>query len=334
LHTMGLTNRKWLLAKRPQGMVRVDDFEMKEETVPELKEGEYLIKTQFLSNDPAQRGWMNGRDTYVKGIPLGGLVRAGGIGIILDSKDEQFKNGDWVYGVTGWQEYCIGKGKEFSLVASQTEPRLSLHICGIVGFTAYFGLLKVGEMKESDVVVVSGAAGATGSIAGQIAKLKGAKTVIGIAGGASKCEYITKELGFDHAIDYKSENVAQRLAELAPNGINVYFDNVGGEILDAALLNLASHARIVICGAISGYNSSPKEIKNHPQLILKRSRMEGFLAFDYANEYPVALKEMLQWYKEGKMKCREDIQEGFENIPKTFLRLFTGDNVGKQLTKL
>jgi len=325
-------NKKWTLLTRPQGMVKVTDFELKEEPIPEIKEGEYLVKVIYLSFDPAQRGWMK-RDTYLPAIELGHVIRSFGGGEVIESKNEQYKKGDFVTGLTGWQEYVVGKKGEFNLVVPGIPLTVALNQCGLVGLTAYFGLLQVGGFKEGDTVVVSGAAGATGSIVGQIAKIKNAR-VIGIAGGADKTKLLKEKLHFDEAIDYKSEDVSKRLKELVPKGIDLFFDNVGGEILDSALENLALHARVVICGGISGYNSEVKGPRQYLNLIVKRAKMEGFIVTDFAKDFPGAIKEIATWTQEGKLTAQEDIQHGFENVPTTFLRLFTGANFGKQLLKI
>jgi len=327
-------------------MVKITDFEMKEEPIPELKEGEVLIKNQFISFDPTQRGWMNEGGNYMPGIHLGEVMRSMTAGHVIESKNPFWKKGDIAAGLMGWQEYVVLDAENrttnftsfkmpVNKVPSPISIENSLGLCGIVGFTAYFGLLRIGEVKEGDVVVVSGAAGATGGFVGQIAKIKGASKVIGIAGGAEKCKVVKEEYLFDDVIDYKSENVHQRIKDLCPSGINVFYDNVGGEILEAGLANLAMRARVVICGGISNYNSSEhKGPKNYLVLIGKRARMEGFLVTDYAKEFPAAAMELNKWHAEGKLKTRYDIQHGFENIPQTFLRIFTGANVGKQLLEL
>jgi len=340
-------NRSWILARRPKGMVQISDFERREFAIPSLEEGESLVKVLYLSFDPAQRGWMNDNaESYVPAIHVGEIMRARGIGEIVESKNPNWNKGDLIVGGLGWQEYAIlskdnipKHNTSYPLPVSKMipgiTPEMALNACGGVGMTAYFGLLRVGELIEGQTVLVSGAAGATGSIVGQIAKIKGC-TVIGIAGGSEKCKWLKEELHFDHVIDYKTDDVGNKLRDLAPNGVNIYFDNVGGEILEAAIDNLAMKARIVICGSISGYNSEvgwPSGPRNYMKLLVKRARMEGLVVFDYLKEFPSAIQEIVGWIQEGKLKTKEDIQYGFENIPSTFLRLFNGLNTGKQLLK-
>jgi hypothetical protein len=330
-------NRYWKLASRPQGMVKVSDFEWAEGPVPEVKDGQVLVRNLYLSFDPTQRGWMEERPPYTPPVPLGAPMPSLGAGQVVESKHPGFSPGDFVQGSVGWQDYFLTDGKGL-MPLSKVPPGVSLTLAmgalGMTGLTAYFGLLDVGKPKEGETVVVSGAAGATGSVAGQIARIKGCRS-IGIAGGKEKCAWLTSELGFDAAIDYKSEDVSARLRELCPNGIDVYFDNVGGEILDAALANLAMRGRVVICGAISQYNSKNIEgPKNYLSLLVRRGRMEGFMVFDYFARAGEAVAELGQWVKEGKLRHRDDIQEGLENAPQTMVRLFEGGNVGKLLLKI
>jgi NADPH-dependent curcumin reductase CurA len=331
-------NRQWLLATRPKGMVRETDFEYSETAIPTPNEGEFLVRNLYVSFDPAMRGWMVDRPSYTPPVQIGDVMRAGAVAQVVESRHPDFKPGDFVYGTFGWQDYMATSGRDIMPV-KKIPPGLShtlpLGVLGINGVTAYFGLLDIGRPQAGEMVVVSGAAGATGSVAGQIAKIKDCH-VIGIAGGPEKCRWLTSEVGFDAAIDYKSEHVKKRLIELCPSGINIFYDNVGGEILDAALALLAMKARVVLCGAISRYNEetpSPGPT-NYLSLIIQRARMEGFIVTDYAPRFDEALKELTSWLKAGKIKFKEDIKEGFENIPKTFLRLFEGRNFGKQLLKI
>jgi len=343
-------NRSWVLVKRPIGLPKVTDWEEKEEELPELKEGEFLVKVHYISFDPTQRGWIQEITTYVEPVNIGEVMRAVGTGIVCESKNSNFVVGDEVSGLFGWQEYCLVAADEFQIRGMTVPPyfknilrklpkgtplTMPLNLVGIVGFTAYFGLLEVAKLKEGDVVVVSGAAGATGSLVGQIAKLKGHR-VIGITGGADKCKHI-KGLGFDEAIDYKTEDVRKRLNELVPKGINFHFENVGGEILEAAIDNMAIKGNIIICGMISEYNNekaSSTGPRNFIHVITKRITISGFIVTDFIQQFESASKELLQWAKEGKIKASEDIQHGFHDIPKTFLRLFSGANIGKQLLQL
>jgi NADPH-dependent curcumin reductase CurA len=273
-------------------------------------------------------------------IPLGQTMKAGTIGQVVESRREGFAKGDLVQGLFGWEDYTVNGGE--GLMGLQklprgTDPILALSLLGTTGLTAYFGTLAVGAVKAGDTFVVSGAAGATGSVSGMIAKIKGCR-VVGIAGGREKCDWLVKKAGFDAAIDYKSEKVGEALTKHCPQGINVYFDNVGGEILDDALARLANGARVVLCGAISQYNNlgerNPVGPKNYFNLIMQHARMEGFLVFHFLPRYPDAIAEMSKWYAEGKLKNQVDLQQGLENAPKTIIRLFTGANVGKQLLKL
>ncbi len=334
-----LNNRQWLLAARPQGMIKESDFRWNETTVPALRDGQILVRNLAFSFDPTQRGWMS-MDTYMPAIPLGQTMKAGTVGQVVDSKRPGFAKGDLVQGLFGWEDYTVNGGE--GLMGLQklprgTDPILALSLLGTTGLTAYFGTLAVGAVKAGDTFVVSGAAGATGSVSGMIAKIKGCR-VVGIAGGREKCDWLLKEAGFDAAIDYKSENVGEALTKYCPKGIDVYFDNVGGEILDHALARIANGARVVLCGAISQYNNlgqrTPVGPKNYFNLILHGARMEGFLVFHFLPRYPEAIAEMSKWYAEGKLKNQVDLQHGLENAPKTIIRLFTGANFGKQLLKL
>jgi NADPH-dependent curcumin reductase CurA len=334
-----LKNRQWLLEARPHGMIKETDFRWNQTSVPPLKDGQVLLRNLAFSFDPTQRGWMS-MDTYMPAIPLGQTMKAGTIGQVVESRREGFAKGDLVQGLFGWEDYTVNGGE--GLMGLQklprgTDPILALSLLGTTGLTAYFGTLEVGAVKAGDTFVVSGAAGATGSVSGMIAKIKGCR-VVGIAGGREKCEWLLKEAGFDAAIDYKNENVAEALTKYCPQGINVYFDNVGGEILDHALARLAYGARVVLCGAISQYNNlgerNPVGPKNYFNLIMQHARMEGFLVFHFMPRYSEAIAEMSKWYAVGKLKNEVDLQHGLENAPKTIIRLFTGANVGKQLLKL
>ena len=334
-----LKNRQWLLAARPNGMIKESDFRWNESTVPVLKDGQVLVRNLAFSFDPTQRGWMS-MDTYMPAIPVGEVMKAGTIGQVVESKRPGFAKGDLVQGLFGWEDYTVNGGE--GLMGLQklppgTDPILALSLFGTTGLTAYFGTLAVGNVKAGETFVVSGAAGATGSVSGMIAKIKGCR-VIGIAGGREKCEWLTKEAGFDAAIDYKNEDVGAALTRHCPKGIDVYFDNVGGEILDDALARLAMGGRVVVCGAISQYNDlgnkMPAGPKNYFNLIMRHARMEGFLVFHFLQRYPEAITDMMKWYSENKLKNQVDLQNGLENAPKTIIRLFTGANFGKQLLKL
>jgi NADPH-dependent curcumin reductase CurA len=332
------TNRRWLLAERPAGMIEDRHFRLVEEPVPQLQaDGEILVRNVYLSLDPTQRGWIS-RDTYLPAVALGAVVRSGGVGRVEQSRHPDFAVGDLVQGLVGWQDYVImdarGAGAPTKLPPGVPIP-LAMSALGLTGLTAYFGLLDVGRPVAGETVVVSGAAGATGSIAGQIARIKGCR-VVGIAGGKVKCDWLRQEARFDAAIDYKAEDVGARLKELCPKGIDVYFDNVGGDLLDLALANLAMKGRIVICGAIATYNDSQLRPgpKNYLNLIIKRGRMEGFLIFDYMKRAPEAVMELFGWVQSGQMVNQVDVKEGLENAPQALRRLFQGDNQGKQLLKI
>ena len=334
-----LKNRQWLLAARPQGMIKETDFAWNEMATPPLNDGQVLVRNLAFSFDPTQRGWMS-MDTYMPAIPLGQVMKAGTVGQVVESKRPGFAKGDLVQGLFGWEDYTITGGEGLMglhKLPAGADPLLALSLLGTTGLTAYFGTLAVGQVKPGDTFAVSGAAGATGSVAGMIAKIKGCR-VIGIAGGSQKCDWLTKEAGFDAAIDYKHEKVGEALSRHCPKGIDVYFDNVGGEILDSALARLADRARVVLCGAISQYNEAAGVFgagpRNYFNLIFHGARMEGFLVFHFAKRYPEALAEMAQWYADGKLKNKIDLQHGLENAPKTIIRLFTGANFGKQLLKL
>lgn len=335
---MARANRQWLLRKRPAGMVKESDFELRESAAPTPADGEALVRVLYISFDPAMRGWMEDRPSYIPPVGLGEVMRAGAVGQVVESKSPDFAVGDVVQGMFGWQEYGLAGRRGLmsaTVVPKGMPPTWPLGVCGITGLTAYFGLLDLGKPKPGETVVVSGAAGATGSVAGQIATLQGCRA-IGIAGGTEKCRWLTEKAHFDAAIDYKREDVAARLRALCPKGIDVYFDNVGGEILDAALANLAQRARIVQCGGISSYNETtpPPGPRNLMNLVVTRSRMEGFIVIDYAARFGEAAAQLAKWVAEGKLAHAEDVQRGIENAPKTFLRLFEGKNLGKQLLQV
>jgi NADPH-dependent curcumin reductase CurA len=330
------TNHAFKLAARPVGLPKRSDWTYESNPVAEPADGQILVKVTHISLDPAMRGWMNDAKSYIPPVGIGEVMRAGGGGEVIASRNPQFKVGDQVVGVVGVQQYVLSDGKGFDKVDTSLVP-LPVYIgtLGMSGMTAYFGLLDVGELQSGDTVVVSGAAGAVGSVVGQIAKIKGC-TVIGIAGGADKCRYLVDELGFDAAIDYKSEDLKKALRQHCPKGMNVFFDNVGGEILDTALTQLARGARIVICGAISQYNNTTaiKGPSNYLSLLVYRASMKGMVVFDYASRYGEAMREMAGWMSAGKLKSREHIVEGFETFPDALLKLFHGENTGKLVLKV
>ncbi len=333
------TNRQWLLAKRPHGMVGKENFEYAETPIPEPGDGEVLVRNLFLSFDPTQRGWMEDRESYLPPVQLGEPMRAGSVGQVVESNNPEFSVGDLVQTTGGWQDFLVvapGQGvMGLSKVPDGVTPEMMMSVLGVTGLTAYFGLLDLGDPKEGETVLVSGAAGATGSVAGQIAKIKGCR-VVGIAGGPEKCRWLVEEGGFDDVIDYKNEDVDARIAETCPNKVDVFFDNVGGDILEAALNHINMRARVVLCGGISSYNATepvpgPTNLMN---LVVMRGRMEGFIVIDYMHRAGEAITELLGWIGSGQLHYQVDVQEGFENIPDTLQRLFTGQNIGKQLLKI
>jgi NADPH-dependent curcumin reductase CurA len=320
-----------ILIRRPEGMPTRDDFEIRSEPVGELAEGEVLVHTRYISLDPAMRGWMRDARSYIPPVALGDVMRASGVGKIVASRHPDFSEGEHVTGLLGLQTLARVPGKGLHKVDPNVAPLPAyLGVLGMPALTAYFGLLDVGALAQGDTVLVSGAAGAVGSVVGQIAKLEGARAV-GIAGGADKCRHLVDELGFDAAIDYKHEDLRARIKDTCPNRVNVYFDNVGGEILDIALSQIAMRARVVICGAISQYNDleHTRGPSNYTMLLVCRARMEGFVVFDYAARYGEALRKLGGWLAAGKLHYRETVVPGIEQFPDAFARLFTGEKLGK-----
>ena len=335
---MTAANRQWVLSSRPRGPVTRENFEWREEPVPSIADGEFLIRNLWLSCDPAQRPWME-VDTYIPKLPLGEVMLSGSAGEVVESKHPDFAAGELVSGVFGWQDYAVSDGTAGVFPVTKVPPGVDLptamSLLGVTGLTAHIGLLEIGQPQPGDTVVVSGAAGSVGSFVVQIAKLQGFR-VLAIAGGAAKCDWVTGELGADAAIDYKGEDVEARIGELCPDGVDVFFDNVGGEILDAVLEHIAIGARIVLCGAISGYNDFERRpgIRNHYRLIIRRATMRGFLVFDHMDRVPQAIGDLATWAAEGKLRSQVDVVEGLENAPDALNRLFTGQNLGKQLVKI
>ena len=333
-------NRQWLLKERPTGLVGPEHFELVESTLPspDLAGGQVLLKNLMLGFDPAMRGWLEDVRSYLPPVALGEPMRASGVAQVIASENPALPVGALVQGLLGWQEYCVGDPA--AAIAPRAlpdgiSPGMALSVFGTTSLTAYFGLLDVGEPKAGETVLVSGAAGATGSVVAQIAKLKGCR-VVGIAGGSEKCQWLMDTCGLDGVIDYKRENIAQRLEELCPDNIDVFFDNVGGETLQAAINHMADFGRIVLCGAISQYNDeTPRPGPNNLMvLVARRIRMQGFIVLDYLDRVDEAYAELGAWVMAGEIAWREDIQQGFENIPATLQRLFDGRNQGKQLLKL
>ncbi len=334
---MAASNRRLVLAERPSHNVNEHTVRVEQGEMPEPGPGEALVRNRFLSIDPTIRTWMDDAPGYLPPIAIGEVVRAGGVGEIVSSNSERYKVGDLVFGLSGWQDYTLADESErmMQVLPPGIDPTAALSVFGTTGMTAYFGLLDVGRILEGDTVVISGAAGATGSTVGQIARVKGAGRVIGIAGTAEKCAWLVDELGFDAAVNYKTDDVAARLRELCPDGIDLYFDNVGGELLDICLARLALRGRVVLCGAISTYNDpNPVGPRNYRNLIVRRGRMEGFIILDYFDRFPAAQAEMAGWVAEGKVKFATHIVDGLENAPAALNLLFTGGNTGKVIVRV
>jgi NADPH-dependent curcumin reductase CurA len=331
-----LTNRQVRLAQRPEGAATRDDWQFTDEPVGQPGEGGVLVQTLSLSLDPAMRGWMNEGKSYIAPVEIGAVMRAGGVGRVAASRNPAFAVGDIVYGTLGVQQYALVPQEEIKRNGlTKIDLRAGtigqwLNVLGMPGMTGYFGLMDVGQPKAGETVVVSGAAGAVGQTVGQMAKIKGARAV-GIAGGKAKCDWVVNELGFDACIDYKSGSVRDGLKQHCPEGIDVYFDNVGGEILDHVLAKINRKARIIICGAISQYNNTTavQGPKNYLSLLVNRARMEGIVVFDYADRYHLAVAEMAGYLKEGRMKSKADVVQGLDTFPETLMKLFRGENFGK-----
>jgi NADPH:quinone reductase len=331
-------NRQILLAARPVGYPQDGDFKLVESPVPTPGDGQILVRSIYLSVDPYMRGRMNDVKSYAAPVPIGGVMGGGAVATVVQSNNATFKEGDIVEGMFGWQDYAVADGQAVRKIDPQLAPiSTALGVLGMPGLTAYFGLLEIANPQAGETVVVSGAAGAVGSLVGQIAKVKGCRA-IGIAGADDKIEYLTGELGFDGAFNYKTESdYYEKLKELCPRGVDVYFDNVGGAITDAVFRLINTKARISICGQISQYNLEKPEMG--PRLILtsllvKQAKAEGFLVFQFLEKYPEGLRQMAQWLKEGKLKYKEDIEEGIENTPRAFIAMLKGRNTGKQIVKV
>jgi NADPH-dependent curcumin reductase CurA len=324
-------NHQVRLAARPSGLPKASDWEVTTEPVPTAGPGQFVVAISHLSIDPAMRGWMNAGASYIPPVAVGAVMRAGAIGLVSASEHPGFAVGDYIYGAFGVQEYASSDGTGvIKLDTALAEPTTYLGALGMPGLTAYFALFEVGRIRAGDTVVVSGAAGAVGSVAGQIAKLKGCH-VIGIAGGQDKCRALLEEFGFDAAIDYKSENLRTALREHAPGGVDVYFDNVGGDVLDAVLTRLARGARIIICGAVSQYNAERvRGPANYLSLLVARASMTGMVVFDYQDRFPQAMAELAGWIRGGQLVSREHIVQGsVSDFPDVLLMLFAGENTGK-----
>jgi NADPH-dependent curcumin reductase CurA len=324
------------LASRPVGLPTRDNWQFVRQPVGEPADGEAVVQVLYISLDPAMRGWMNDARSYVPPVAIGAVMRALGIGQVLTSRYPDLQPGDYVSGVLGVQQYAVADGRGLVKIDPALAPLPAyLNALGMPGLTAYFGLLDIGRPERGETVVVSGAAGAVGQLVGQLAKLKDARAV-GIAGGPEKCRYVVDELGFDAAIDYKAGDVAVGLREHCPDGIDIYFDNVGGEILDAALARLARYARVVICGAISQYNATVgfRGPANYISLLVNHASMTGFVVTDYTKRFREAAQEMAGWVGRGELKSREDIVTGLATFPETLLKLFSGEHTGKLILQV
>ncbi len=333
---MPTTTRQWLLNGHPRGRgIAEDDFKLAETELPDPGEGEMLLKTHYLGFDPAQKGWMENIADYVAPMDIGDVMRGSGICEVVASNGGRFAVGDMVFGTTGWTEYLVHNGEGLTKVDTELSPTAVLSVLGTTGLTAYCGLFKVGRPVAGDTVLVSGAAGATGSVVGQLAKIAGCRAV-GIAGGPDKCKWLVEEAGYDAAIDYKAGNVKAQIKQHCPRGVDVFYDNVGGSILNDMLANIATGARVVICGGISRYETGnlPAGPENYFNLVFRRGTMAGFIVLDWANEFPGIRKRLEGFVQDGRLRYQEDIQQGFENAPDTLQRLFTGKNRGKQMLKL
>ena len=332
-------NRQWLLAKRPDGMIGPDNFQYTETAIPEPGDGEVLVRNLYFSFDPTQRNWMVDRPSYLPPVGIGEVMRAGSVGQVVKSNHADYAEGDLVQTTGCWQDYVLvapGRGPlGVNVLPPGVSPELMLSALGITGITAYFGLLDIGKPVAGETVLVSGAAGATGSVAAQIARIKGCR-VVGIAGGAEKCAWLKDEAQVDVAIDYKSGNLDAQIGDACPDKWNIFFDNVGGATMQAALNHLALYSRVVMCGGISGYNDvepqpGPNNLMN---LVTNRGKMEGFIILDYLDRAAEAIQDLIGWVSSGEIKYQVDVQEGFDNIPATLQRLYTGQNLGKQLLKI
>lgn len=329
-------NRQWLIAARPTGRPLKDsDFEWTQKPVRDPQAGEVLLRTLYLGFDPAQKGWMENVGGYVAPTALGEVMRGSAIAEVIASRADGFTPGDKVMGQFGWQDHPTVCASDIVKIEDNKLLTANLGVLGSTGMTAFFGLNKIGKPFAGDTLVVTGAAGATGSVVGQIGKISGCR-VIGVAGGPEKCKWLVDELGFDAAIDYKTDDVRRRMRELSPGGINVLWDNVGGPIFNSLLGELALQARVVVCGGISRYElgQMPAGPENYFNLIFKRASMSGFIVLDYQAEYPIARQRIGQWIEQGRIRYREDVQQGLENAPRTLMRLFGGENLGKQLLKV
>lgn len=333
---MTQTNRQWRLKTRPVGLIRQEDFDLVTETLPELQDGQLQVRTVYLSLDPAMRGWLIDRPSYVPPVQIGEVMRGLAVGVVEASRHPKFAEGDVVQGLIGWQERVISSGEGLTKLPQSPLPMTAnLGLFGLAGMTSYFGLLDVGQPKEGETLLVSGAAGSVGSLVGQIGKLKGMR-VVGIAGSDDKCEWLTKELGFDAAINYKNGNLRAQLKEACPKGVDVYFENVGGEILDTVLTVMNNFGRVVVCGLISQYNATEAVPGpyNFAMVISKRLKIQGFIATDYGSRVKEMINDYASWYMSGKIKYRVDVVPGLEAAPTAINKLFDGSNSGKLIVQV
>jgi NADPH-dependent curcumin reductase CurA len=333
-------NQQIRLASRPVGLPTDANWQFTDEALAPLEDGQVRVKVLYLSLDPAMRGWMNEGKSYIRPVAIGEVMRAGAVGVVLESRSPRFAVGEHVSGGFGVQRYWTGAADDKANPLVKIDPAIAslpawLNVLGMPGMTAYFGLTEIGQPKAGETVLVSAAAGAVGATVGQVAKHLGCR-MVGIAGGADKCRFVVEELGFDACIDYKEGPIGPGLKQHCPNGVDVYFDNVGGEILDAVLTRINMKARIVICGAISQYNNTTpvRGPANYLSLLVNRARMEGMVVFDFAHRYPEGVARLAQWLREGSFKHREHVVEGLENFPATLLMLFEGKNFGKLVLKV
>jgi NADPH-dependent curcumin reductase len=331
---MTIRNKQWLLASRPQGWVQESDFRFQEIELPALQDGEIIVKVRYLSLDPYMRGRMSEAKSYAPSQPLNAVMIGGTVGEIVESKNVDYKVGEAIVGMGGWQEYFVSNGEGLMKVDTHAlSPSVYLGCVGMTGVTAWYGLNKIGQPKTGQTVVVSAASGAVGSVVGQLAKIQGCRAV-GIAGGQPKCDYVVKELGFDSCVDYKSQNFSGALEKATPDGIDVLFENVGGALLDATLVRMNDFARVAVCGLIGGYNGQDISIRNFGAILIHRLKVEGFIVSEHMDTWPQALKELGGYVVQGKIKYHETIAQGIESAPRAFIGLLRGENLGKQLVKI
>lgn len=331
-------NRRFLLAERPEGMVDESTFDLVREPVPEISDGEALVRVTHISIDPTNRMWIGEEPTYLPPVAIGEVMRGLGLGEVVESRNENFPVGARVNGLTGWQDYTVISDEMPLMVVPpevEADPPALLGTLGMTGCTAYFGMLEIGEPREGDTVVVSAAAGAVGSVAGQLAKLKGAR-VVGVAGGPEKCRFVTEELGFDAAVDYKADDWREQLAAATPDGIDLDFENVGGEVMEAVFARLNQGARVALCGLISGYNDAepPPGPRSFGNLLVQRVKLQGFIILDYYPRFGEAIGQLSEWVAAGELKAVETVVEGFEQLPEALNMLFAGENTGKLVVRI